>query len=103
MHAAAPRGCPEWCVTGHADEDEGGRARHRGATATVPGIAIQGRAPHRAHAVELLVELHAEAGDPMVAVYIGDGVDGLDLTVETASRLVRRLIETLRAAGATPV
>jgi hypothetical protein len=53
--------------------------------------------------VELLIELHADDGDPMVAVYIGDGEEGLDLTTETAARVVRRLIETLHTAGAAPI
>jgi hypothetical protein len=103
MHSPMPRNCPAWCVADHPAEDEGGRRRHRGQTATVPGIALRGTAPHDAHGVELLVELHADDGDPLVAVYIGDGVEGIDLTTETASRLVRRLIETLAAAGAAPV
>lgn len=95
------RTCPPWCVADHAADDEGAeRLRHRGATAVVTGIAIRGTPPHDAHGVELLVELHADDGDPVVAVYIGDGVEGIDLTVETAARLVRRLNETLRAAGA---
>lgn len=95
-------GCPTWCVADHGAEDEGGVRRHRSATATVPGIALQG-VPRTARGVELLVELHADDGDPLVALYIGDGTEGLDLTAETASRLVRRIIETLRTAGAAPV
>lgn len=93
------RTCPEWCVADHAAEDEGPVRRHRGATSVVPGIAFRGTPPHDAHGIELLVELHAEDGDPVVAVYIGDGVEGIDLTTETAVRLVRRLNEALRAAG----
>ncbi len=100
MQQPRRRTCPPWCVADHAADDEGGRVRHRGATATIPGIAIRGTAPHDAHGIELLVELHADDGDPVVAVYIGDGVEGIDLTTETAARLVRRLNETLRAAGA---
>lgn len=103
MTPAHQRACPTWCVAAHDTDDEGGRLRHRGATLTVPGIAIRGGPPHEAYAVELLVELHADDADPVVAVYIGDGVEGLDLTTETTARLVRRLIETLRAAGATAV
>lgn len=100
MQQPQGRTCPAWCVADHATEDEGGRPRHRGRTAVVPGIALRGTTPHEAHGVELLVELHADDGDPLVAVYIGDGTEGLDLTTETAARLVRRLDETLRAAGA---
>ncbi|HEV7742678.1 MAG TPA: hypothetical protein VGO65_09690 [Pseudolysinimonas sp.] len=97
------RTCPAWCVTDHDAEDEGGARRHRGATVAVSGIAIRSVPPHDAHGVELLIELHADDADPVVAVYIGDGTDGIDLTTETAARLVRRLIETLREAGAAAV
>jgi hypothetical protein len=102
MSQPTTRACPEWCVADHDIDDDAG-VRHRGATVAVPGIAIRGTAPHDARGVELLIELHADDADPVVAVYIGDGVDGIDVTTETAARLVRRLIETLRQAGAAPV
>lgn len=103
MTRTRQRACPEWCVADHAAEDEGGSVRHRGATVVVPGLAIRNTAPHDVRGVELLIELHADDSDPVVAVYIGDGTDGIDLTTETAARLVRRLIETLREAGAAAV
>ncbi|MEO8262770.1 MAG: hypothetical protein ABI566_09390 [Pseudolysinimonas sp.] len=103
MHYPRPTLCPAWCVADHSVDDEGGRRRHRGATVTVAGIAIRGGPPHDVRAVELLIELHANDADPLVAIYIGDGEEGLDLTTETASRLVRRLIETLQTAGAAAV
>lgn len=96
-----PRGtCPDWCVADHAADDEGGPLRHRTATTVVPGIALSTTAPHVARAVELLIEVHAVEGDPLVAVYIGDGVEGIDVTVETAQRLVGQLSRALAAAGA---
>jgi hypothetical protein len=97
------RACPPWCVARHSAEDEGGHRRHRSETVSVPGIAIRAAPPHDAHGVELLIELHADDADPVVAVYIGDGTDGIDITTETAARLVRRLIESLDAAGAAAV
>jgi hypothetical protein len=103
MHQTDPTPCPPWCVADHAVDDDRGRMRHRGATVTVPGIAVRGAPPHDVHGVELLIELHADHGDPVVAVYIGDGEDGLDITTETAARVVRRLIETLQNAGAAPI
>lgn len=103
MHQPDPTPCPPWCVADHAAEDGRGRRRHRGATVTVPGIALRSAPPHDVHGVELLIELHAEHGDPVVAVYIGDGEDGIDITTETAARVVRRLIETLHTAGAAPI
>lgn len=96
------RTCPPWCVADHADEDEAAGSRHRGETIVVPGIAVRPGARRTVEAIEILIELHAEHGDPVVGVYIGDGERaGLDITMETADRLVRRLSEALRA-GATP-
>jgi hypothetical protein len=69
----------------------------------VPGIGVGDGTPLRAAAMELLIELHADDADPMVGVYIGDGYHGIDITVETATRLVRRLVETLRTAGVEPL
>lgn len=97
------RTCPPWCVADHAVEDEGGVRRHRGSTTVVHGIALRTTPPHDTHGVELLIELHSIDADPVVAVYIGDGDEGLDLTTETASRLVRRLNETLRSAGSAAI
>jgi hypothetical protein len=97
------RRCPPWCVADHADEDEPGASRHRSETVVVPGIAVRPGSRRTVEAVEILIELHAEHGDPVVGVYIGDGErDGLDITLETADRLVRRLTEVLRTAGAMP-
>jgi hypothetical protein len=103
MTKVTSRACPAWCVADHAAEDEDGAVRHRGETVAVPGIAIRGTSPHDARAVELLIELHADDADPVVGVYIGDGTEGIDVTTETAGRLVRRLIEILREAGAAAV
>jgi hypothetical protein len=97
------RRCPPWCVADHADEDELGAARHRSQTVVVPGIAIRPGERRTVESIEILIELHAEEGDPVVGVYVGDGQrDGLDITTETADRLVRRLIDALRQAGALP-
>jgi hypothetical protein len=98
-----PRTCPAWCVADHTHEDEGSTPRHRGVTAVVPGIATGDGTPLPAASVELLIELHSDGADPMVGVYIGDGYHGIDITVETATRLVGRLVETLRTAGVEPL
>ena len=97
------RTCPSWCVANHAEEDDAGAARHRSETVVVPGIAIRSGVRRTVESIEILIELHTEDGDPVVGVYVGDGQrDGLDITTETADRLVRRLIEALRTAGAVP-
>ncbi len=97
------RPCPSWCVADHADEDDTGAARHRSETVVVPGIAIRSGARRTVESIEILIELHAEEGDPVVGLYVGDGErDGLDITTETAERLVRRLVDALQLAGAVP-
>jgi hypothetical protein len=94
------RTCPPWCVADHAEEDEAGTSRHRSETIVVSGMTVRPGSRRTVEAVEILIELHAEHGDPVVGVYIGDGErDGLDITMETADRLVRRLGEVLLAAG----
>ena len=96
--------CPPWCIADHSREDEGGTVRHRGKTSVIPGVAFGDKAPHAVESIELLIELHADDGDPVVGVYIGDGLTaGFDVTTETASRLVRRLVETLRSTGGPPL
>lgn len=95
------RRCPPWCVADHgAEDDAGSPARHRSETVVVPGIAIRGSARRTVESIEILIEVHAEEGDPVVGVYIGDGTaGGLDITTETAERLVRRLGDALRLTG----
>jgi hypothetical protein len=97
------RMCPPWCVADHADEDEGSVYRHRSETAVVPGLALRPGTRRAVEAIEILIEVHADNGDPVVGVYVGDGEQhGLDITVETADRLVRRLSEVLRSAETSP-
>ena len=95
------RRCPPWCVADHASEDEPGTpARHRSETVIVPGIAIRSAAGRTVESIEILIEVHADEGDPVVGVYVGDGeAGGLDITTETAERLVRRLEDALRLTG----
>ena len=97
------RSCPPWCVADHAAEDDDSAPRHRSETVVVPGIAIRPGVRRTVESIEILIELHAEDGDPVVGVYVGDGqTRGLDVTLETADRLVRRLIEVLHQPRAAP-
>lgn len=97
------RRCPPWCIADHAAEDDAGAAaRHRSETIVVPGIAIRSGRRRTVESIEILIEVHADDGDPVVGVYVGDGEEGgLDLTTETAERLVRRLGDALRMVGLT--
>jgi hypothetical protein len=90
-----------WCVADHGTEDDAASvARHRSATVVVPGISIRSGKRRTVESIELLIEVHSDDGDPVVGVYIGDGEQsGLDLTTETAERLVRRLGDALRVVG----
>ena len=95
--------CPAWCVADHAEEDDIGAPRHRSETVVVPGIAIRPGAGRSVEPIEILIEVHAEVGDPVVGVYVGDGQrNGLDITTETAERLVRRLTDALQQTGCVP-
>jgi hypothetical protein len=96
------RRCPTWCVADHAAEDDAlSPARHRSETVVVPGISIRPEAGSTVDAIEILIEVHTEDGDPVVGVYIGDGTTrGLDVTTETAERLVRRLGDALQLTAA---
>lgn len=96
------RRCPPWCVADHAAEDDAtAPARHRSETIVVPGISIRSDARRTVESIEILIEVHTEDGDPVVGVYIGDGTSaGLDVTTETAERLVRRLGDALQLVGA---
>ena len=96
------RWCPSWCVADHAAEDDAwSPVRHRTETVVVPGISIRPDTNRTVESIEILIEIHAEDGDPVVGVYIGDGTTrGLDVTAETAERLVRRLADALLLLGA---
>jgi hypothetical protein len=64
-------------------------------------MSIRSGARRTVDSIELLIEVHTEDGDPVVGVYLGDGVSvGLDVTTETAERLVRRLGDALALTGA---
>ena len=96
--------CPPWCAADHSAEDDAhSPVRHRSETVVVPGIAIGGGARRTVESIEILIEVHTEEGDPVVGVYIGDGKQGgLDITAETAERLVRRLGDALRLVSRRP-
>ncbi|HTL40944.1 MAG TPA: hypothetical protein VL294_05690 [Pseudolysinimonas sp.] len=103
MMGGGEQACPAWCIADHTAEADGGPLRHRGQTIAVPGFAIRGEPPHDVHGVEVLIELHADEPEGLVAVYIGDGTEGIDLSTDTAARVVFRLIDTLRDAGTAPL
>jgi hypothetical protein len=90
------RGCPNWCIADHDDEDEPGSVRHRGQTHVVPAI-LEGRGTEGPHSAELLVERSRADGEDQTWVYVGDGWSGFSLSLESA----RRLAVALGAATAS--
>ena len=90
--------CPAWCI-GHDTDGPGGIGDHvhEAAPAFVPCIAMErctddaGAIQHHPAAVELtLVRYQYRTGDD-TWLYIGDGSHGLDISLESAWRLVRVL------------
>jgi len=92
-----PAECPAWCVADHRPVAEGGEdersRRHRSAIVDVAAIA-----PDRA--LELMIELYRIADGPTTWVYVGDGVEQrLELSIESAARLVATLATAIRPAA----
>ncbi|OLO62011.1 hypothetical protein BKH24_03010 [Actinomyces oris] len=90
--------CPVWCIDHDADgPDEADDHLHEATPAIVPCIALErstddtGAIQHHPAAVELsLVRYQYRTGDD-TWLYIGDGSRGLDISLESARRLVRAL------------
>lgn len=95
---AVPPNCPTWCIGHDADGPDGTDDHlHEAAPALVPCIAMErttdeaGSIQHHPAAVELsLVRYQYRTGDD-TWLYIGDSSHGLDISLESARRLVRVL------------
>lgn len=100
--------CPAWCIGHDADgPDEADDHVHEAAPALVPCIALErstdgtGSIQRHPAAVELsLVRYQYRTGDD-TWLYIGDGSrsHGLDITLESARRLVRVLTRYVADEG----
>ena len=95
---AIPPSCPAWCV-GHGTDapDTADDHVHEAAPVLVPCIALEhttdeaGTIHHHPTATELtLVRYRYRTGDD-TWLYIGDGSRGLDISLESARRLMRVL------------
>ena len=90
--------CPAWCVSHNADTpDKADDHLHEATPALIPCITLErttdgtGSIQHHPAAVELsLVRYQYRTGDD-TWLYIGDGSRGLDISLESARRLVRAL------------
>ena len=95
---AIPPTCPGWCVGHDTDVPDGTDDHvHEATPALVPCIALEritdgtGSIQHYPAAVELgLVRYQYRTGDD-TWLYIGDGSRGLDISLESARRLMRAL------------
>ena len=103
-HAEVPP-CPSWCVRDHADQDPADQL-HEGHTRLVGAITLErspGEAPNsivrHAVATELAITRYQYPDDPDEWIYIGDGHHGLDLSIESARRLVRIVDRVVEATG----
>lgn len=103
-HTEAPP-CPSWCVRDHADQDPDDQL-HEGCTRLVGAIALErspGETPNsiarHAVATELAITRYQYPDDPDEWVYIGDGLHGLDLSVESVHRLVWVLGRVVEGRG----
>lgn len=95
-HTEAPS-CPSWCIRNHADQDPDDHL-HEGHTRLLAAITLErssGEAPNtilrQAIATELTITRYQYPDDPDEWIYIGDGTHGLDLSLESARRLVQSL------------
>ena len=90
--------CPAWCIGHDADApDKVDDHLHEATPVLMPCIALEritdgtGSIQHYPAAVELsLVRYQHRTGDD-IWLYIGDGSHGLDITLESARRLVKVL------------
>lgn len=97
--------CPIWCIGHDADApDTADDHLHEAAPALMPCITLKrttnetGTIHHRPTATELtLVRYQYRTGDD-TWLYIGDGSQGLDVTLESARRLVRVLEQYMAVA-----
>lgn len=103
-HTEAPP-CPSWCVRDHADQDPDDQL-HEGHTRLLGAITLErspGEAPNNitrhAVATELTTTRYQYPDDPDEWIYIGDGLHGLDLSIESARRLVRIVDRVVEATG----
>ena len=90
--------CPAWCI-GHnaAALDEADDHLHEAAPALMPCIVLErttdeaGTIHHHPTATELTLVRYQYPHGSDTWLYIGDGHHGLDITLESARRLVRVL------------
>lgn len=98
--------CPSWCVEKHGSEVLALDVRHQSETALVAAIVRRvsrhpagGTFPISAEPEELGVMLHRDFGSPDTWAAISDERQCLEVSLETAYRLMTALRKALPAVG----
>ena len=105
-HTPLTATCPAWCI-GHDTDGPGGIGDHvhEAAPAVVPCIALErstdgtGSIQHHPAAVELSLVRYQYRTCDDTWLYIGDGSRGLDISLESARRLMRALARYVEDEG----
>ena len=103
---AIPPSCPAWCVGHDTDApDTADDHLHEAAPALMPCITLErttdetGTIHHHPTATELTLVRYQYPHDSDTWLYIGDGHHGLDITLESARRLVSALARYVEDEG----
>ena len=105
-HTPLAATCPAWCIGHDADGPDGiGDHVHEATPVFIPCITLErttnetGTIHHHPTATELtLVRYQYRTGDD-IWLYIGDGSRGLDISLESARRLVKVLERYMEDEG----
>ena len=95
--------CPSWCRGDHGEHDHPDDRVHRSDSVAVPVVGrrtvFEGASIRReVHATEFDVALSRPDGECETWLYVGAGpAMSLDVTAESAERLVRHIVDTLRS------
>lgn len=98
--------CPVWCIGHNADApDKDNDHLHEATPSLMPCITLErttnetGTIHHHPTATELTLVRYQYPHDSDTWLYIGDGHHGLDITLESARRLVSALAQYVEDEG----
>ncbi len=105
-HVPPTTACPAWCIGHNADApDKDNDHLHEATPVFMPCIALErttnetGTIHHHPTATELTLVRYQYPLDSDTWLYIGDGSHGLDITLESARRLVSTLARYVEDEG----
>ena len=104
--ASPTTACPAWCISHNADTpDKANDHLHEATPTIVPCIALErttdeaGTIHHHPTGTELILVRYQYPLDSDSWLYIGDGSRGLDISLESARRLVGALARYVEDEG----